>query len=145
VCPKGVYRLNVTFLIDNEPAGHFMAPEGGCKDYTYNQVIYRKSGMPVAPHIFQVNNWIAPGDEYSTSDLVIDYAVVTPGDSTEGGDSPTTSQSTTKTTTSVQPPASTPQPGSTETIDDVNASWTYNGPWGQISAASPCPAVSQRR
>ncbi|KAH7107293.1 hypothetical protein BKA62DRAFT_791019 [Auriculariales sp. MPI-PUGE-AT-0066] len=124
VCPQGIYRSNFTFLLDNEPA----------------------AGLKVAPHIFQVNNWIAPGEEFSTSDLVLDYAVVTTTGSSDNGISSSTGTSGSST---VQPPTKSVSSSSTATssgskptttVDDVDDAWKYTGPWGAISAAAPCDA-----
>ncbi|KZV84541.1 hypothetical protein EXIGLDRAFT_776422 [Exidia glandulosa HHB12029] len=144
VCPKGIYRSNFTFLLDNEPAGTFLAPEGGCNDYVYNQAIFHKSGLSVSSHIFQVNNFIAPGEQFSSSDLVIDYAVVNPVGATSATatltPSKTTSTESVTRSTAINPPSTTSTAGRNTTVDDADPAWTYTGPWGAISAAQPCAA-----
>ncbi|EJD45761.1 hypothetical protein AURDEDRAFT_114052 [Auricularia subglabra TFB-10046 SS5] len=140
ICPKGIYRSNFTFFLDDEPAGRFIAPEGGCKQYEYNQHIFHKSGLKVAPHVFRVENWIAPGEEFSSSDLVIDYAVVDPSSSASATatHTPNPPPSVTRSTSGAPSATANPGAGKNTTIDDADDFWVYSGPWGTISKAQPC-------
>lgn len=98
VCPGpltggGFYHLNVSFELDNAPAGEYIEKPTGCASTQYNYQIFSRTGLTLGPHKLVITNRL-PSPEEQTSDLIIDYAIIDDGTggSDGGSSSPTASQ-----------------------------------------------------
>jgi hypothetical protein len=86
ICPpynaSGYYGTNFTFLLDAADDGTFRGPQPACANFVYNYLVYARTNLTPGEHSFVISNSPFPGLNYSTSDLVLDYAIYDDGNST---------------------------------------------------------------
>jgi hypothetical protein len=84
ICPPrqsdgSYYGTNFSFTLDNVGDGIFRGPQPACNEFMYNYLAYARTNLTLGPHIFQIGNSPLPGVGYSTSDLLLDYAIYDDG------------------------------------------------------------------
>jgi len=103
----------------------FRGPAGGCTQNAYNQLLFSVEGLTAGEHSAVISN-ADSGFASNPSDLILDFVVI----NTAGVEQPGSNSSTT------DPKSQRPLNGTF--VDDTDAGWSFSGPFGAISAASPC-------
>ena len=84
ICPPAqsdgsYYGTNFTFTLDNVADGTFRGPQPSCTQFMYNYLAYARTNLTLGSHVFEISNSPQQDVGYSTTNLLLDYAVYDDG------------------------------------------------------------------